>query len=238
MPPAPPVPPVYPTPEAMQPSPAYGSQGWYAEERPGANGTNGFAIAALILGIIPVCGLGVVFGIIALVQIGRRRQKGTAMAIAGIVLTGLWIVGAIVTGVVVAVQTSAHRDSTGAISHGGRIFVNDLRVGDCFKGLDLQHITPATNAVTVDGVPCAQPHQGEVYATFPVSASTYPGVTELDQVAREHCLRLLTPIAPGWISPTTGIIWFRPNPAGWRAGMHDVTCTAISLDLRTGSMRH
>jgi hypothetical protein len=74
----------------------YGGQygypvGYYA---PSA-GTNGMAIASLILGI---CGffcitpfLGIGFGIAALSRIGKTGQSGKGMAIAGIILSGLWI---------------------------------------------------------------------------------------------------------------------------------------------------
>jgi hypothetical protein len=57
-----------------------------------SSGTNGFAIASLILSIVSVatCGIGsilaVVFGHIALGQIRQRGQEGTGMARAGLIL--------------------------------------------------------------------------------------------------------------------------------------------------------
>lgn len=58
--------------------------------------TNGMAVAALIMGIcgflfLPACvGIGLGFG--ALGTIGRTRQPGRGIAIAGIVLSGVWLV--------------------------------------------------------------------------------------------------------------------------------------------------
>jgi hypothetical protein len=65
--------------------------------------TNGFAIAALVCGVVWVLGLGsimaLIFGLVARRQIRERGQQGTGLAIAGIVLgvagiclTILWIV--------------------------------------------------------------------------------------------------------------------------------------------------
>jgi ABC-type dipeptide/oligopeptide/nickel transport system permease component len=62
-------------------------------------GTNGMAIASLVLGICgffcvtPFIGLGL--GIAALVQTSKTRQAGRGMAIAGIILSVAWILLAV-----------------------------------------------------------------------------------------------------------------------------------------------
>ena len=61
-----------------------------------ATGTNGYAVAGLILGAVgglTLLGLvlGPVFSIIGLNQIAGTRQKGRGMAIGGLVLTGTWL---------------------------------------------------------------------------------------------------------------------------------------------------
>ena len=67
---------------------------------------NGFAVAALVLGLFCWCGsipgiLAVIFGYVALGQIARSegRQKGRGFAIAGIVLG--WIAVAVLAGVAI-----------------------------------------------------------------------------------------------------------------------------------------
>ena len=74
------------------PPPAYpyGQYGQTPAPYPPKPSTNGFAIASLILGILGGVPLSVIFGIIALNQIKRSRQGGRGMAIAGLVLSGLW----------------------------------------------------------------------------------------------------------------------------------------------------
>jgi len=92
-------PPPYPPP---YPYPAYATPG-----------TNGLAIAALVLGILWLYWVGsilaVIFGHIALSQIHHSRQGGRGLAIAGLVLgyvglalLALFIIGAVVVGTTVS----------------------------------------------------------------------------------------------------------------------------------------
>lgn len=65
-----------------------------------SQGTNGFAVASFVLSILWLYGLGsllaVVFGVIAQRQTGRSGQSGGNLAIAGLVLGILGLVGAVV----------------------------------------------------------------------------------------------------------------------------------------------
>ena len=81
-----------PPPPPPQPvAPSYGAGA------PSTSKTNGFAIASLILGIIPCTGitsiLAIVFGFIARNQIQQSggTQQGSGMALAGIILGFVWI---------------------------------------------------------------------------------------------------------------------------------------------------
>jgi hypothetical protein len=83
--------------QQQQPSPydpasyqqPYGQQQYWGSQPP-QQGTNGMAIAALVLGIIWVFWLGsllaVIFGHLALGQIKRSGQSGHGMALAGLIL--------------------------------------------------------------------------------------------------------------------------------------------------------
>ena len=64
-------------------------------------GTNGFAIAALVCGIV-ISPLGIIFGFVALSQIKQTGEEGRGLALAGIrvgaaslALTVIWIIVAI-----------------------------------------------------------------------------------------------------------------------------------------------
>jgi hypothetical protein len=95
----PPAPPYQQQPYGQQP---YGQQPYppYQQQYPAygypqpKGGTNGLAIASLILAFL--CSLaGLICGIIALNQIRDRQQEGRGLAIAGIVISCLSIVGSI-----------------------------------------------------------------------------------------------------------------------------------------------
>ncbi|MBW3556105.1 MAG: DUF4190 domain-containing protein [Actinobacteria bacterium] len=85
-----------------------------------AAGTNGFAIAALILGAIGAVVLAPIFGIIALIQIRKRGQPGKGLAIAGLVLAGSWTL-LIVAVAVVVLLTDAKRGPSGDVAEAGSL---------------------------------------------------------------------------------------------------------------------
>jgi Domain of unknown function (DUF4190) len=85
----------------------------YAGQPPAENGTNGFAVASFILGLLglvtPAVILSIIFGIIALAQIGKRPQRGKGLAIAGLILSFVWIV---VLVVLIAVSIISYRSAS------------------------------------------------------------------------------------------------------------------------------
>jgi hypothetical protein len=103
------------TPGASQapPVPGYPAPGAYSpyQAAPQTGGTNGLAIASLVLSLLWICGIGslvaVVFGIIALSQTKKSGQKGKGLAIAGLVIGSLGLIATVVTTVVVV--TSADK---------------------------------------------------------------------------------------------------------------------------------
>ncbi|WP_406283479.1 DUF4190 domain-containing protein [Embleya sp. NBC_00896] len=111
--------PVYgeqPAPYAQQPPYGYGyyQQPGYGGYMP-QPGTNGLAIAAMILGIVWIYWLGsllaVIFGHIALSQTARTGQQGRGMAIAGVTLGWVGMAGlAILIVVLVADSNDSYYD--------------------------------------------------------------------------------------------------------------------------------
>lgn len=141
------------------------------------------AVWALVLAIIPA-GItwivGAVLAIVVLVRVGKNEARGKGLAIAALVIVGLWTVFVVVR-VVDAVQDDKRRDdarNTGT----GEIGVLSARVGDCLGTL------PSTDVnTTLDLIPCAEPHRAEVYALFDVKAGEDPDQTEIDRLAEGGC---------------------------------------------------
>jgi hypothetical protein len=80
----------------------------YAGPLPAAQGTNGLAVASLVLGIVWIYWLGsvlaVVFGHVALSQVRRTGQGGRGLAIAGLVLGYIWLTLLVIGIVGIAVE--------------------------------------------------------------------------------------------------------------------------------------
>jgi Domain of unknown function (DUF4190)/Septum formation len=194
--------------------------------------TNGFAIASLVLGIIGGALLAVIFGIIALVQIPKKNQKGKGMAIAGVVLGGLWML-AIIAAIVAVVATSADRDSsTGEITESGDVSAFALEVGDC-----LNDIEESQMITSLPAVPCDQPHEAEVFGMFDLPEGDYPTEDELVAQADRGCADLMARYAPEAMSnPAIGFFYIYPPEQAWPED-REVVCLAISSEgTMTGSL--
>ena len=228
-----------PTPGGYAPAPGgYPPPGGY----PGAGypppqqqkpGTNGFAIASLIFGIIGGVLLGFIFGFIALSQTKRTGQNGRGLALAGVILSSMWTIG-IILAIVLAVTTSAKRDTGGSVSEGGSISATALQVGDCVNGLK-----NSTSVLSLPGVPCAQPHEGEVFAVFDLPAGPYPGAAGVDDLVSKGCnarLAEYSPSAPA--DDAVGLFSVYPLEQNWNRDDREVVCIAkATAGTTTGSIK-
>jgi hypothetical protein len=94
------IPPESPQPTA--PPAGYPAPGGYPTAAPAQQGTNGLAVAGLILAFL-VAPIGFILSLIAMIQTSRRRQKGRGLAIAGLVISLLAMAsGAVAIAVVAA----------------------------------------------------------------------------------------------------------------------------------------
>ncbi len=218
-----------PPPPSHEPGAAFGAAPAVAVPRP----TNGFAIASFVFGLLGGVVLALIFGIVALVQIRRRGQHGKLLAIAGLVLSGLWSV-IIAAGVFFALTGNAERDNTtGEIATGGYLPVDELRPGDCVNGLSADQLN-----ISVDAVPCSQPHEGEVVGTFEIRLPELPPEAELVQMAGTGCEGRLTSYAQVENDPSLEIFYLHPTEDSWSEGDRVVTCLARHVGGRkTGSIR-
>ncbi|MBB4853072.1 hypothetical protein HNP40_000438 [Mycobacteroides chelonae] len=229
-------PPAYPPPPGYPPPPAspygYPAAGAYPPVE-SARGTNGFAITALILGIIPICAgiFGVIFGFISLNQIKRTGQNGRGMAIAGIVLGFIWI-AVIAVIAVVSAGSSAKRDDSGHVTQSGDMDVTKLQVGDCIADLgDKSYYT------TTKAIPCAQPHKAEVYAVLPLSGSSLPDQSVLDEKGNEECGAELESYSPSaFDDDAVEITYLYPTKRSWAQGDRAIACVATFSVERTASI--
>lgn len=189
------------------------------------------AIAAFVLGLVGVWVLGIVLGIVALRRIRRTAQQGRGLAIAGIVLSGIWLaITALVlvvglgSGPVVTPPSSASSSTGASGSHSVDPFT--LTTGDCF---DNPTPTPGqTQTVnTVIKTLCTQPHNAQIYATFNVSGSalSYPGAAKMHSLASSGCTaRVRTSLDGSKLTDSMSIRFLYPLQDSWLGGHRTISC--------------
>lgn len=195
--------------------------------------TNGFAIASLVFGIIGGVILSVIFGIIALVQINKRGQRGKGLAIAGLVLSAVWLL-IIILIVAAAVSTDTERDSTtGEVVESGSVSIYNLQPGDCVSNVEEGRLV-----VTLPVVPCAELHSAEVFAVFDLPAGPFPGDTAIAGQSEQGCFdRLGGYSSEAFNDPATEVFYYSPSSDLWSRGDREVICLVSSPSPTTGSIR-
>jgi len=207
------------------PPPGYNPYGQYGQPPapyPTKPSTNGFAIASLILGILGIFLLSVIFGIIALNQTKGGRQGGRGMAIAGLIISGAWVL--VFAAIVVLAVVFAD----------GTVQATNIKTGDCIAE------TPAdgANVTRLPKVSCDEPHEGEVYAMIRVSGDTFPGQAAMRREYQQRCLSALDAYAPDAANdPDISSFLLYPSQETWDQHDRDVACIAITHDKRTGSIK-
>lgn len=223
-------PPPQPRPAALPSYPGRASP-FDRNHMPLKSGTNGMAIASFAAGVFGGIPLGVIFGIVALGQIGDTRQKGKGFAVAGLSLSGVWTL-VLVAAIVGSVHGEAHRSANGTVTKKGTSTVQELRVGDCAQD-------PGTGLLTeVTVVPCDQPHTAQVIAE-PESAvkGDYPGDSAAASESTDLCVAALkTAVDPGKVTATMKLIGAHPNATAWEDGTRDTTCLLTDDKPFTGSV--
>ena len=217
-------------------APPLASGGYYAADRPAA-GTNGFAITSFVLGLLGVVLLSVIFGIVALMKLRHRPQRGKGLAIAGLSLSGAWLVGIAAVLAVVSV-TGAQRSPTGQITKNGHLGVFSLRAGDCFQNPTGSQ--PASGLTQVTAVPCASPHNAQVIAQLPVPGSAYPGPAAFRAQALPGCRASIEAVVDGSkLTATMKLLWIYPKPQAWAGGQRTISCLIVdsSQDLTSSLLK-
>jgi hypothetical protein len=209
-------------------------------------GTCGYAIASLILGILGILTitavLSIIFGIIALVRIRRVPQKGKGLAIAGIVLSCIWLA---LVGLSLATK---HSNNNNASANGGStpsasapastvptspasstpstpgtISVFSLKFGTCFENPN------ASSVQTVVSVPCGHAHNAQVFGQFPLKGTRYPGASAVKQDALSDCNGSAAGnLDRSKINNSMTIKFIYPLEGSWDLNQRTISCLLVS----------
>ena len=153
---------------------------------------------------------------------GRSRFAVAAVVFGLIALAGV-AVGAL------AVTTHGFRPKTVIQYRPAAVFT--LRPGEC--------INSSPNGLDVTVLSCAAPHDGEVFATFPLTASSWPGGAAVQSQANNGCLsRMASYMNPQLVNAGLAQEYFYPDEQAWQAGVRTVVCEVrASTGQLTGSVR-
>ncbi|MGW4485179.1 DUF4190 domain-containing protein [Amycolatopsis sp. NPDC004368] len=184
-------------------------------------GTNGFAITSLVLAFLPpTWWLSVIFGIIALVQIRRRGQRGRGLAIAGLSISGVWVL-LIAAAVAIGIVSGGFAPTADNVAVGSNS-VFAAQKGQCFTTYDEQ-------TSTIAKVPCNQPHHSEIYGLVVLpgdDTDAYPGDATLSAQARQFCEAEQRNFFAA-TTPPSGLVMavYYPDEVTWQGRGHSAVCT-------------
>jgi hypothetical protein len=129
-----------------------------------------------------------------------------------------------------AVTTHGFRPKTVVTYRPAAVF--SLRAGEC--------INSSSNGLSVTVLSCATPHQAEVFATFRLARSSWPGIAAVQQQASSGCAnRLAGYVNPDLLNAGLAQEYVYPDQQAWQAGVRTVVCevSAASGPL-SGSVRN
>ena len=160
------------------------------------------------------------------VPAGERRGV-SRLAVAGVILV---LVAVAAAAAVLVVATHGFRHKTVVTYRPAAVF--SLRAGDCLNS--------SPNGLSVTILSCATPHQAEVFATFSLTGSSWPGEAAVQQQADSGCANRIA----GYLNPqllNAGLTqqYVYPNQDAWRAGVRTVVCEVSSASgPLSGSVRN
>jgi hypothetical protein len=233
-----------PSPYGATPQTPYGSP--YG--RPATPGTDGFAIASLVTGILSLGVVALVLGIVGLNRVKRSGQGGKGLAIAGIVLGVLGTLGWIV-GIALSVwvfsnmdeleelgRTSSSSvvqdDAAGSAEDAGLAGLTGSAAADAAFDLGGCFDSPASgNVLDIEFVDCAQAHEFEVYGVDAFADGAYPGDETIRDLAVDFCETAFEDyVSVDYYDSTLDYDAYVPDDASWEQGDRELACYAYSLD--------
>jgi hypothetical protein len=139
----------------------------------------------------------------------RRRWQSALIAL-GFLVAGAAIVG----GAVAIVGSLTHGFKKPVVIHYKKSAIFSLKTGQC--------IDPNGQTATV--VACSVPHDAEVFATFALPGSKWPGTAAVGTAASSGCSDRLS----GYLNPQLAIslasTYIYPDSVAWQAGTRTVIC--------------
>jgi hypothetical protein len=127
------------------------------------------------------------------------------------------IVCALTVAAVAAVIVFTHRPHHAKPANPLRGTVFQLRSGQCLN-------FPPNGTALAHAVPCAQPHDAEIYGTFRVAGQQWPGDAALNEQAQQDCQNRLSGYLSQLALSNVAEFYVYPGNSAWAAGGRSVIC--------------
>jgi hypothetical protein len=149
------------------------------------------------------------------------------LAVVGVVLGVIALVG-IAVGVLAVLNHHVHKKTVVTYRPAA---VYRLRPGDC--------VDSGGNGLSFTLLSCSKPHSAEVFATFTLTGSSWPGDTAVQQDAGNGCAdRLGAYLNPQLANAGLAQEYIYPDKSAWQDGERSVVCEVSSpTGPLTGSVR-
>ena len=157
----------------------------------------------------------------------RRGRRVSWLVTAGVVLVVIAVAAAAGA---LAVTTHGFRPKTVVTYRPAAVF--SLRAGEC--------INSSSNGLSVTVLSCATPHQAEVFATFRLAGSSWPGTAAVQQQASNGCAnRLAGYVNPNLLNAGLAQEYVYPDQQAWQADVRTVVCeVSAATGPLSGSVRN
>jgi hypothetical protein len=126
----------------------------------------------------------------------------------------------------------ADRDESGTIVGEGTVDAFAMRVGDCFDDASSVPSDGDYEVSSVPGVPCAEPHDNEVFAVFDLELASFPDDDGMSELAFEACRdRFEAFVARDSETSMLDITALYPTRESWsRQGDREVVCAVYEMN--------
>jgi hypothetical protein len=140
------------------------------------------------------------------------------------------VLAAVAAAAALAVVTHGFRPKTVVSYRPAAVF--SLRAGECLNS--------SQNGLAVTVLPCTSPHGAEVFATFSLAGSSWPGSAAAQQQAAAGCQdRVASYLNPALLDAGLAQEYVYPDQTAWQAGVRTVVCEVSSpTGPLTGSVRN
>ncbi len=138
-------------------------------------------------------------------------------------------VAAVAVAAGIGLTRAAERGDDGQIVEAGALSAFEVRIGDCFD----DEAFYSEEISEIPAIPCTEPHDNEVFATFDLPDSEWPGDEEIDVVASQGCYdRFAVAIGKSYEESVIDYTTMYPSEGSWeQQGDREVVCIAYHMEL-------